>query len=174
MKARFEAVARAELPVLYRVARRMCLNPSTAEDLVGQTLLHAAAAWGSFDGRFPRSWMIRIMQNIFRKERSTLSAQSTHLPLEESTLPDQDIWDDLNQRLLASSIVEELDRIPDEYRLAVTLCDMEELSYEEAAEALGIPLGTVRSRLFRGRHMLRERLSSMMDSAPPSNSRLKK
>ena len=46
--------------------------------------------------------------------------------------------------------------------------------YEEAAEALGIPLGTVRSRLFRGRHMLRERLSSMMDSAPPSNSRLKK
>ena len=96
------------------------------------------------------------------------------MPLEESTLPDQDIWDDLNQRLLASSIVEELDRIPDEYRLAVTLCDMEELSYEEAAEALGIPLGTVRSRLFRGRHMLRERLSSMMDSAPPSNSRLKK
>jgi RNA polymerase sigma-70 factor (ECF subfamily) len=66
MKSNFEATALAELPVLYRVARRMTLNASTAEDLVGQTLLQAATAWKSFDGNYPRSWMIRIMQNIYR------------------------------------------------------------------------------------------------------------
>ena len=110
--------------------------------------------------------MIRIMQNIFRKDRNKLSSQSVHVQLDDSTTTAEDVWVEVDRRILTSSIVEELDRIPDEYRLAVTLCDMEELSYEEAAQALGVPIGTVRSRLFRGRHMLRERFASMVEVSP--------
>ena len=112
--------------------------------------------------------MIQIMQNIFRKDRNKLSSRSVHVPLDEATCMTDYTWSDLDKRLLSSSIVEELDRIPDEYRLAVTLCDMEELSYEEAARALDIPIGTVRSRLFRGRNMLRARLAAVIDVAPRS------
>lgn len=159
----FESVAVAELPVLYRVARRLTLNASAAEDLVGQTLLKAAAGWSGFDGRYARSWLIRIMQNIHSREMGKLSAQAIQVPLEENTATTGDVWHDLETRLAGASIVEELDRIPLEYRLAVTLCDMEELSYEEAAEAMGVPVGTVRSRLFRGRQILRQRLAAIIE-----------
>jgi RNA polymerase sigma factor (sigma-70 family) len=103
---------------------------------------------------------------VYRKDRNRLSSQSVHVPLDDATNTGEDVWIALDNRLLSSSIVEELDRIPDEYRLAVTLCDMEELSYEEAAQALGVPVGTVRSRLFRGRHMLRERLTALVEVSP--------
>ncbi len=158
----FESVALAEMPVLYRVAKRMTLNATAAEDLVSQTLLKAASGWEGFDGRHARSWMIRIMHNVYSKEMSKLSSQSQQVPLEETTATTGNVWQDLDARLLSGSIVEELDRIPEEYRLAVTLCDMEELSYEEAAAAMDVPIGTVRSRLYRGRQMLRERLAGLV------------
>ena len=160
----FEAAALAELPVLYRVARRMTLNSEAAEDLVSQTLLRAAAGWTGFDGRYARSWLIRIMHNIYSKEMNKLSARPVQVPLEEATATTGDVWKDLDVRLLSTSIIEELERIPEEYRLAVTLCDMEELSYEEAASAMGVPIGTVRSRLYRGRQILRERLAANIDN----------
>jgi len=157
----FESVALAELPVLYRVARRMTRDASSAEDLVAQTLLKAAAGWSSFDGRYARSWMIKIMQNVRSREAGKLAAQPTQVPLEEAITSTQDVWRDLDILHVSGSIVEELERLPEEYRLAVTLCDMEELSYEEAAEAMSVPVGTVRSRLYRGRQQLRERLANL-------------
>ncbi len=105
--------------------------------------------------------MIRIMQNTRSRDASKLSSQPTQVPLEEATASTQDVWHDLDIRHVSGSIIEELDRLPEEYRLAVTLCDMEELSYEEAAEAMTVPLGTVRSRLYRGRQLLRERLADL-------------
>ncbi|MHB8634880.1 MAG: RNA polymerase sigma factor [Fimbriimonadaceae bacterium] len=158
----FDAVALAELPVLYRVARRMTLDATVAEDLVSQTLLRAATGWPGFDGRHPRSWLIRIMHNVHSRDMNKLSAKTVHVTLDDATVPARDTWHDVDVRLISSSIVAELDRIPEEYRLAVTLCDMEELSYDEAAEAMGVPVGTVRSRLYRGRHILRERLAAMI------------
>ena len=157
----FEKIALAELPVLYRVARRMTRDTAAAEDLVGQTLLKAAGAWSSFDGRYPRSWMIRIMQNARSREASKHAAQPTQVPLDEANAINNDVWHDLDIRMVSGSIIEELDNLPEEYRLAVTLCDMEELSYEEAAEAMSVPVGTVRSRLYRGRQQLRDRLSHL-------------
>lgn len=165
-KPSFESTGQTELPLLYRVAKRMTLNATTAEDLVGQTLLQAAAAWDCFDGHYPRSWMIRIMQNIYRKERGKVASSFRHVPIDEANQEGSDDRSNLEKRLLTLSIVEELDRIPNEYRLAITLCDMEEMSYEEASQALGVPVGTIRSRLFRGREMLRARLSE--GSEPPS------
>src|SRR5208283_2365169 len=91
------------------------------------------------------------------------SSQAIHVPLEESSATTGDVWHDLDTHRISTSIVEELDRIPQEYRLAVTLCDMEELSYEEAAAAMDVPIGTVRSRLYRGRQILRERLAAMIE-----------
>lgn len=158
-KPNFETVALAELPVLYRVARRMTHDSSAAEDLVGTTLMKAAAGWSAFDGRFPRSWMIRIMQNARSREASKQASQPLQVPIEDADSQPNDIWRDLDNRLLSGSIIQELDNLPEEYRLAVTLCDMEELSYDEAAEAMSVPVGTVRSRLYRGRQQLRDRLA---------------
>jgi len=162
-KAAFETVAQAELPVLYRVARRLTLDPSRAEDLVSQTLLDAARAWDAFDGRFPRSWLIKILQNNFRRDLRRAASQPETVSLETPVEATCEIWHELNWRAIGSRLMEELDKLPEEYRLAVTLCDVEELSYEEAADAMGVPKGTVRSRLFRGRRMLRNKLASFVD-----------
>jgi RNA polymerase sigma-70 factor (ECF subfamily) len=159
-KSSFEAAARQELPVLYRVARRITLNAEAAEDLVGQTLLNAAAGWYRFDGGYVRSWLIQIMRNAHRKEAGKLAARMVTVPLDEADPSPETIWQELDNRMLSSRIIAELDRLPEEFRLAVTLCDMEELSYEQAAQAMEVPIGTVRSRLFRGRRMLRDRLET--------------
>ncbi len=159
-KAAFETVAEKELPVLYRVARRLTLDPSRAEDLVSQTLLDAARAWDAFDGRYPRSWLIKILQNNFRRDLRRASSQVETVSLETPIEASCEIWSELNWRAIGSRLMEELDKLPEEYRLAVTLCDVEELSYDEAAAAMNIPKGTVRSRLFRGRRLLRNRLAS--------------
>lgn len=162
-KAPFAEVAQAELPVLYRVARRLTLDASRAEDLVGQTLLNAAQAWDSFDGQHARSWLITILRNNFRRELRRASSRVETVAIEDSPEPACEIWHDLNWRAIGSRLVEELDKLPEEYRMTVTLCDMEELTYKEAALAIGIPTGTVRSRLFRGRRMLRCRLATFME-----------
>ena len=160
-KEAFETLALNELPVLYRVARRMMRAGSDAEDLVSQTLLLAAKGWAAFDGRFPRSWLIKIMRNEYLRILRTAGSRPQTVSFEDAPEPDDERagWRDLDARLLSESIVEELDSIPEEYRLAVSLCDVEEMSYADAAKALEVPIGTVRSRLFRGRRMLRDRLA---------------
>lgn len=164
-KPSFEVVARRELPVLYRVAKRLTRDPVAAEDLVGQALLNAASGWDKFDGRYPRSWMIRILQHAQTREADKLSAKARHEPLDEASAIAPDVWQELDARHISGRIVVELDNLPQEFRLAVALCDMEELSYEEAAAAMDVPIGTVRSRLFRGRQILRERLAALMATA---------
>lgn len=144
--------------MLYRVARRMALNDADAEDLVGQSLLLAAKAWGKFDGRHPRSWLIRIMRNEHTgRIRQRASHPETGLE-EVAELSEDGFWEEVSWRAVGTDILRELDRLPEEYRLAVSLCDVEEMSYEQAAEAMEVAVGTVRSRLFRGRRMLRSRL----------------
>ncbi|MBX3120432.1 MAG: RNA polymerase sigma factor [Fimbriimonadaceae bacterium] len=158
-RPKFEDVALAEMAVLYRVARRLTMDDVWAEDLVGQTLLQAAKGWSGFDGRYPRSWLIRILQNVYRKDLRRASSRPATVPLEDYIPESSDTWASVNWRLVGEFIQEELDKLPDEYKLAVTLCDVEEMTYDEAAEALGVPQGTVKSRLFRGRRLLRQRLA---------------
>lgn len=160
-RPRFEDVALAEMAVLYRVARRMTLDDAWAEDLVGQTLLQAAKGWSGFDGRYPRSWLIRILQSAYRKDVRRASARPATVPLDEQLPESSDTWAEVNWKLAAEQLQIELNRLPDEYKMAVTLCDVEEMTYDEAAEALGVPQGTVKSRLFRGRRLLRQRLAAM-------------
>jgi RNA polymerase sigma-70 factor (ECF subfamily) len=160
----FEQVALAELPVLYRVAKRLASDPSKAEDLVGQTLLDAGKAWDNFDGEFPRSWLIRILQNNHRKDLRRESSRPKTQPIEDyQETSESDNWGELNWKVIGPNILEEVDRLPEEYRLAVVLCDVEQLDYAEAAEAMEVPIGTVRSRLYRGRRILRDRLVQYVD-----------
>lgn len=155
----FEDVALRELPVLYRMAQRFLGSGPDAEDLVSQTLLLAAKGWASFDGRFPRSWLIKIMKNEFlRLRRSSHSAPVGFGDAPEPCDEGRE-WRDLDTQLLSETIISELDGLPEEYRLAVSLCDVEEMSYDEAARALEVPIGTIRSRLFRGRRLLRDKLA---------------
>jgi RNA polymerase sigma-70 factor, ECF subfamily len=159
----FEAAATRELALLYRISRRLTRKESDAEDLVSQTLFLAARAWGSFDGRYPRSWFIRIMKNEHLRTIRSSRSEAPTVALEEAPeiAASSSEWHDLDARLIGDSVIEELDKLPEEYRLAVSLCDSEGLSYQEAADALEVPVGTVRSRLFRGRRILRERLAWM-------------
>jgi RNA polymerase sigma-70 factor (ECF subfamily) len=158
-KARFEDVARGELSVLFRVAVRLTRHDQDAEDLVSRTLLLAAKAWDNFDGRHARSWLIRILKNEFFNSRRS-GKGAGNVALDDVAEPaDEGFWVAVSDRALGQALMEELDRLPEEYRLAVVLCDVEEMSYDEAASALEVPIGTVRSRLFRGRRMLRARLS---------------
>jgi len=157
-KPDFEAAVRPEVPLLYRVARRMA-GADEAEDLVQQTLLKAFRAWDRFDGNYLRSWLMRILRNetAYAKRREAAGVQYTEL--NEDAGGENGLWDAVAWRDQASRILHELDRLPEEYRLAVTLCDVEEMSYEEAAAAMEVPIGTVRSRVSRGRALIRSRLT---------------
>ena len=153
----FEDAVTAELPVMYRVARRLTLDPVEAEDLVGQVLLRAARAWCSFDGRHTRSWLLKILRNehVLALRRKAARPRTIGLEAagEAGSFTEPAIVGETT-----SGILNALDGLPEEYRLAVALCDVEEMSYREAAKAMDVPLGTVRSRLYRGRQMLRETL----------------
>ncbi len=157
----FERALRGELAVLYRVARRMGASPEEAEDAVQSTLMKAFQNWDRFDGRHLRSWLIRILRNerlmAIRSERPTES-----LDHEDAPEPSEDtLWSEVTWRMEAGRILDELELLPEHYRLAVQLCDVEQMTYEEAAEAMDVKVGTVRSRLFRARALLRQRLEPM-------------
>ncbi len=155
----FETLVQPELAVLYRVAKRLAKDATEAEDLVGQTLFKAYRAWHSFDGAYLRSWLIRILRNEWLGSRRG-SVQVDSLEDEGINEP---AGDDVQSRVEANfdreSIAQAIDSLPEEYRLAVQLVDVEEMSYEEASRAMDIPVGTVRSRLFRGRERIRQKLS---------------
>jgi RNA polymerase sigma-70 factor (ECF subfamily) len=136
----------------------MAASREDAEDLVQQSLLNAYRAWRRFDGRNLRSWLIRILRNehLSKIKRDSSRPQETALDVEIADA--EGSWDRIAWRDEASRILAELERLPPEYALAVQLCDVEEMTYEEAAEAMDVPLGTVKSRVFRGRAMIRNRI----------------
>lgn len=171
-KPTFDAAVRGELPVLYRVAKRLATNPADAEDLVGSALLGAAKAWETFDGRHVRSWLVQILRNehlmLLRKR-----GRKPEVLFEEGHEPsDEGFWEAISWSAVGDDLFRELDRLPEDFRMAVALCDVEEMAYDEAAAALGIPVGTVRSRLFRGRKLLRARLVRCVgDEVAPQGAR---
>jgi RNA polymerase sigma-70 factor (ECF subfamily) len=170
LRERFERDALPLLGQLYPAALRLTRNPSDAEDLVQETYFRAYRGFSGFrEGTNLRAWMYRILTNTFintyrKKQR------------EPVTVADEDIEDWYLYQKLGESGVEAsaesavLERIPDEdvqgalealpegFRLAVLLADVEGFSYKEIAEILNIPIGTVMSRLHRGRRALEKAL----------------
>ncbi|HEY1097764.1 MAG TPA: sigma-70 family RNA polymerase sigma factor [Myxococcota bacterium] len=175
-KRRFHAEALPHASALYGSAMRLTRSPADAGDLVQETMLKA---WRSFDtfeaGTNCKAWLFRILTNTFinkyrrrvkEKEilegthRTSVEHELVHLPGKRATLdPEGMIADDGHvDSGLADEVLAALQEVPVDFRTAVILSDIEGFSYKEVAEIVGIPVGTVMSRLFRGRRLLQERL----------------
>ena len=158
LRERFEREVLPLLPNLYGAALRMTRNPQDAEDLVQETYLRAYRGFSGFrEGTNLRAWVYRILTNTFinsyrKKQREPL------------TVPDDDtsdwyLYDKLGaSNVEASAESEVLEDLPEGFRMAVLLADIEGFSYKEIAEIMGVPIGTVMSRLHRGRKALQKAL----------------
>jgi RNA polymerase sigma-70 factor, ECF subfamily len=149
---------------LYNFACWLTQNREEAEDLVQETYAKALKGFSSFQlGTNFRAWMYRILRNTFLTSRTGLRATSTvpldseddgpELPVENET-PETILMRSSSSQLVQSAI----DALPVHYREALLLCEVEEMSYQEIAETLSIPIGTVMSRLSRARKALRDGL----------------
>lgn len=158
-KPDFETAMRAELSMLYRVVRRFGLNTDESEDMVQQTMIKAFRSWDRFDGRHIKSWLIRILRNEVLMSRRGQPPPTALDEVGEHELLEPPFWDEILWRDNRDKIMRAIDDLPEIHRVLVQLCDIEGLSYDEAAAAVEVPIGTVRSRLFRARVALREKLT---------------
>ena len=158
----FERHVLPEIEVLLRVARSMTRNHAEAEDLVQDTLIRAYRGIGGFDGRHPRAWLLTILRNTHinrnRRRRPELlrdpDTTLDHLESDAAT----DRADVLVERTIDDEILAALDALSEDFRRVVELVDIDGLSYAETAEVIGVPVGTVMSRLHRARRRIRDRL----------------
>ena len=160
----FAGLAVPLLRPLYNFARWMARDPHEAEDLVQETYARALKGFASFQpGTDFRAWMFRILRNAFlsARKKQNVPHVSVEEEGEEAVLPAAPdtpesllLAGDARQRIRAA-----LERLPEAYREALLLCDVEEMRYAEIAELLGVPVGTVMSRIARGRKLLRALLA---------------
>ena len=163
--AAFEALALPLFDSLYNFAHWLTQRREDAEDLVQETFAKALKGFGSFQpGTNFRAWIFRILRNTFLTSRSGLEATATTLPLNEEedeqalTPSPQNPESLLLERLQAGALQEAIAALPVPYREVLLLADVEEMSYQEIADTVGVPMGTVMSRLSRARRSLRQRL----------------
>ena len=164
--ARFNEYVVPELEVMYRVAYSITRNKTDAEDLVQDTPLRAYRAVERFDGRYPRAWLLTIMRNAqvnrVRRKRPELmhDPDETMARVADESAEAADAETQIMDQTLAAPIENALNALPVKFRSVVELVDINELSYKEAADALGIPVGTVMSRLHRARRNIRQHLEA--------------
>ena len=164
----WEEVANSHGRFLYTVAYRLTGDPDDAHDLVQEVLLRLHRGLQTYRPGSLEAWLSRITTNVFldgvrRRQRRPQSALPDdpelaarvlpHTPAAEQTYADA---------VLATDVQAAIDGLPDEFRLAVVFCDVAGLPYAEIAEALQVPVGTVRSRIHRGRSLLRDALADRL------------
>jgi RNA polymerase sigma-70 factor (ECF subfamily) len=175
-EARDAAFAREALPWLddvYRFALSLTRDEPDADDVVQETYLRAYRSWHTFiPGTECRRWLFTICRNVFLRsrerqrpmvdledgEQDAVAAGSVYAAAREKG------YDDLYARLdLAPALRDAVDELAEPFRSAVILVDVEDMTYETAAQVMGVPIGTVRSRLFRGRRLLQEKLLTVAE-----------
>ncbi len=170
-KTRFDKEALPHAHALYGAAMRLTRSPDDANDLVQETFFKAWRAFDSFEsGTNCKAWLFRILTNTFinkyrrkvkekdileGKERIACEHEMVHLPSKRAFLDPEGALADAT---LADEVIDALEAVPADFRAVVILSDIEGFSYKEIADIVGIPVGTVMSRLFRGRRILQDRL----------------
>jgi len=170
-KTEFETLALEHMDALYASALRLTRSPKDAEDLVQDTFLKAFRFFDSFEkGTNIKAWLFKILTNTFInkyrrkvKEKEMADAPAEDIMLDrfvsaEQVRALQDPESDFFGKLLSDEVVEALDQVPVDFRMVVILADIQDFSYKEIAEIVGCPVGTVMSRLFRGRRILQKHL----------------
>ena len=172
-RAKFTEMTMEHMPSLYTAALRMTRSPADAEDLVQDTYLKAYRAFESFqEGTNLKAWLYRILTNTFinsyrakkRRPEETDIDDVENLYLYrrlgglEGANSGRSAEEEVLDRFTETDIKEALESLPEQFRLAVLLGDVEGFSYKEIAEILNVPIGTVMSRLHRGRRALQKRL----------------
>jgi RNA polymerase sigma-70 factor (ECF subfamily) len=170
-RVRFEEEALALADQVYRVARRLVSTREEAEDLVQETYGRAFRSWRSYSpGTNLRAWLLRILTNLNLDRGRKIQRTPDLQPLEEgdyylanrvaATQGEQALDQDrVVERLSQDAVVTALSSLPADFRNVVVLVDIGEFSYADAAQILDIPIGTVMSRLHRGRRLLKQRLA---------------
>lgn len=169
----FREEALPEMDAVYRFALRLARNPPAAEDLVQETFLRAWRSWEQYTpGTNCKSWLFTICRNVFLRQQERgkrhdeiLSEQAPEDPERLSrenpvfaATKDSDPEGDFFREVVDEEVLAAIDELPEDYRMAVVLSDLEGMAYKEIADMLEIPVGTVKSRLFRGRRILQQRL----------------
>ena len=173
-RVRFEEDALAYAADAYRVARRLTGSTEAAEELVQDAYVRAFRSWGQYTpGTNLRAWLLRIVHNLAvdagRKRQRTPQME----PVEESdyylyqrmggtSTPEE--ADTVVERLSQGGVVSALAALPQPYRDAVVLVDLADFSYQDAADILDVPIGTIMSRLHRGRRMLKTELAQTIEN----------
>jgi RNA polymerase sigma-70 factor (ECF subfamily) len=167
--AAFEDLAVPLFDQLYNFARWLTQDTSEAEDLVQETYAKALRGFSSFQlGTNFRAWMFRILRNSFLTSRTGLKSTVASGEEEEETMPSPDPTPEavLIQQADRESVRQALSELATPFREILLLCEVEEMSYEEIAQTLTIPIGTVMSRLSRARKALRAQLTARSQGGP--------
>ena len=165
----FQREAVPHMDILYNYALRMTGDQDDADDLLQETYLKAYRFWDKYEKETNiRAWLFRIMKNSYinryrkeTKEPDTVDydkIQNYYSTIRDESADPNDLQEKIFGGLFEDNVAQALESLPEDFRTVVILCDIEGLTYEEIAEFVDCPIGTVRSRLHRGRKMLRAML----------------
>lgn len=165
----FEEEIIPHLDAMYNFALRLTSDPSDAEDLVQDTIVKAFRFFSSYEkGTNAKAWLFRILKNSYINNYRKKSKQPNQVDYDEvSTFYEtiraertdtSDLEDKMFRDLIDDDISQALEELPEDFRTVVLLCDVEGFTYEEIANMLDVPIGTIRSRLHRGRNLLKAQL----------------
>ncbi|MCC5943227.1 MAG: sigma-70 family RNA polymerase sigma factor [Balneolaceae bacterium] len=157
------------LDALYNFGLRLTSDPNDAEDLVQDTIVKAYRFFSSYEkGTNAKAWLFRILKNSYINNYRKKSKKPHEVDYDEvatfyETIRDErtetsDLEDKMFRELIDDDLSNALDSIPEDFRTVVLLCDVEDFTYEEIANMLDVPIGTIRSRLHRGRNLLKAQL----------------
>jgi RNA polymerase sigma-70 factor (ECF subfamily) len=169
----FEALVLKYQDRIYRLIQRMVGSSEAVDDLAQEVFIRAYRSIGDFKGESSLyTWLYKIALNLCRNHYRTRGRRPVHEELDENDgatgleagggSPEDEVF----RREFWQQLRRGLDALPDEQREAVVFCDLEGMSYEEMAEVMGVPIGTVRSRIYRGRRALQERLAAFHVAKP--------